>query len=106
MKKYLLGLAAVVVALSLSAFTGEYKKTTNVKDTADLHWFALPIANNLYLESTNTVNERAANSDCKSPITTECERAYTDEELINPEDPSEGVDPAKISTVAARLYFQ
>lgn len=106
MKKYLLGLAAVVVALSLSAFTGDYKKVEKVKSSANLHWFALPIQNNIYLETTSSISQRDANSPCDVTITTECERAYTDDELIDPEDPSQGVDPDKYGTVSGRLYFK
>jgi|SRR6218665_84669 len=106
MKKYLLGLAAVVVALSLSAFTGDSKKVEKVKSTEDLHWFALPIQNNIYLETTGTVSQRDANSDCDLAFSTECERAYTNSELIDPDNPSLGVDPDKYGTVSGRLYFK
>lgn len=103
MKKYLLGLAAVVFALSLSAFTGEYKEVKVTK--AGLHWFEPPYGPGDYITSTPTVAARLLDSECEEQIAAECERAYTDGQLLTT-DPQDGVDPNKLSNPFKIIYLE
>lgn len=90
MKKLLPALAAVVVAVTLSAFTTitdkQHKKT-------DLHWY-------VYNASTNTLGTYLGEDDrsafladpCDEPTGTDCRRGYAEDELKNPAIPSQGVN--------------
>ncbi|PZR29624.1 MAG: hypothetical protein DI535_02630 [Citrobacter freundii] len=106
MKKYLLGLAAVVVALSLSAFTGNYKKVEKINGTADLHWFEAPYNGADFQATTATVALRTSQIDCNElDETPECERAYRDDQLVTPGVPSSGVKSAEKSKYQEIIYL-
>ena len=91
MRKYLLGLFAIMMAVSLSAFTSA-KSSKEVGKTAPLYWFS-------YSASTSTLGSYLGNGEkaafitgsCDNSGVTDCRRGYTDEELVNPAIPDQGV---------------
>jgi hypothetical protein len=105
MKKYLLGLAAVVVALSLSAFTVDYKKVEKVKGSGDLHWFVAPYNASNFQATTTSVSLRTSQNECIESFTDiECERAYTDDQLVTFGVPSSGVKPSEKAQYEEIIY--
>ena len=104
MKKYLLGLAAVVFALSLSAFTGDYKKEVKV-GTAGLHWFVAPYGAGDYRGNSATIEDRTNQIECEAAGEDECERAFTDLQLSNPLTPNSGVKTEEKPFPAETIYL-
>lgn len=89
MRKYLLGLFAVVMAVSLSAFTSA-KSTNGAKKSAPLYWFD-------YDETSGTgayldYGERSLfiNFECDQTTGIDCRRGYTVMDLVAG-DPEQGV---------------
>lgn len=92
MRKYLLGLFAVVMAVSLSAFTS-VESSKEAGKSADLYWF-------LYDEPSGTTGTYlgfgAKNAfralGCDKDIQIDCRRGYPSSALVNPSVPGQGVN--------------
>jgi hypothetical protein len=91
MRKYLLGLFAVVMAVSLSAFTSA-KSSKETGKSADLYWF-------LYDATTGTTGAYLAFGEkktfrvptCNKETQIDCRRGYSETDLVDPDDPNQGV---------------
>lgn len=91
MRKYLLGLFAVVMAVSLSAFTSA-KSSKETGKSADLYWFlydATSGGTGAYLDFGEKNTFRVTGCNLESLI--DCRRGYSAEDLIDPSDPEQGV---------------
>lgn len=90
MRKYLLGLFAVVMAVSLSAFTSA-KNSKAAAKTAPLYWFLYDQTSGIgdYLDH----GEKSAfiSGSCNDLGTPDCRRGYTEEQLVNSAAPAQGV---------------
>lgn len=90
MRKYLLGLFAVVMAVSLSAFTS-VKTSKEVGKSAELYWFeySLSTGTGAYLD----FGERSEFiiPTCDLTIGTDCRRGYPLSALVDESDPDLGV---------------
>jgi hypothetical protein len=89
MKKMFPALAAVAIAISMSAFT---IASENSGKKTDLHWFE-------YNESTGALGTYLGEGDrsaftstpCNKTSGVECRRGYADQDLQNPAMPQQGV---------------
>ena len=95
MKKAKLALPfmALAIAVALSAFTAppEPKQSS----TTMLHWFTDPNVGSSFQGSNTKADEEAATlCDSNKEL---CEIGYTSQQLVDPDDPSQGVDPAQIN---------
>ncbi len=91
MRKYLLGLFAIVMAVSLSAFTSA-KSSKAAGKSADLYWFlydAIEEETGAYLVfgEKNTFKVTG----CNQATQIDCRRGYSAADLIDPSDPEQGV---------------
>jgi len=91
MRKYLLGLFAVVMAVSLSAFTS-VKTSKEVGKSANLYWFfydATAGGIGAYIDFGEKNDFRALG--CNEDNLTDCRRGYSAADLVDPSDPEQGV---------------
>lgn len=91
MRKYLLGLFAVVMAVSLSAFTSA-KSSKETGKSADLYWFLYDATS----ETTGTYLDFGEKNTFKVPgcnqeTEIDCRRGYSLADLVDPSDPEQGV---------------
>lgn len=92
-----------MVALSLSAFTGTYKKVPTGKGNANLHWFEAPYNAVNYQSTTLSVPLRIAENGCDGE-TVECERGFRDDQLIVTGVPGSGVKPGEKPKPEETIY--
>jgi hypothetical protein len=90
MRKYLLGLFAVIAAVSLSAFTSAKTSEKAVK-SAPLYWFEYDMASGAgaYLDYGERIE--FVTSFCNDVNGIDCRRGYTLTDLVNQNDPEQGV---------------
>ena len=104
MKKYIIGLIAIIVAVGGTAFMRE--KQTQHKNMAPLYWFNPSGTAYDGLRdkgSIGTPGTQINHTGCDG-ATTECERGYTSDKLINPSQPALGVDPNKVGQYTDRIF--
>ena len=91
MRKYVLGLFAIVMAVSLSAFTSAKKGSGK---TQDLYWFVYTPGTGVgtYLDHGEKSEFEVA--DCNDDLGTDCRRGYPITALTNQSNPSQGVNNA------------
>ncbi|MCG2613130.1 hypothetical protein LZZ85_02525 [Terrimonas sp. NA20] len=107
MKKYFLSICVVMVALSLSAFTGDYKKPVKTSDPGDMHWFTAPYNSSDFESTTQTAEARTLQNECIELLTeVECERAYRDDQLVIPGQPSSGVKTSEKNSPIDIIYVE
>lgn len=91
MRKYLLGLFAVVMAVSLSAFTSA-KSSNETGKSANLYWFLYDATSGetgAYLDFGEKNTFKVIG--CNLSTLTDCRRGYLSSALIDPSDPDQGV---------------
>lgn len=91
MRKYLLGLFAIVMAVSLSAFTSA-KSSKETGKTANLYWFLYDAASEetgAYLDFGEKATFKVPT--CNLEIGIDCRRGYSLGDLANPSNPNQGV---------------
>lgn len=89
MRKYLLGIVAIIMAISLSAFTST--KKTDSENTVSLYWFEYDpmTGTGLYLDY--GVQDDFIQGSCHLIWGPDCRRGYPITALMNQMDPSLGV---------------
>lgn len=87
--KLMLPILAVIAGVAASAFTtARSSYNANSKDSS-YYWFD---PNNSTYVDLNTISGEESNTGCISPVTTQdCEHGFTQNQLVNPNDPSQGV---------------
>jgi hypothetical protein len=94
MKKYLLGMIAVVVAIGFSAFTSVRpiaSKTDSVKQTS-FYWFA----GSAY-DGFKTKSAEMTASGCNDVVTPICRNGYNADDLVDPAHPELGVKSGAVA---------
>jgi hypothetical protein len=92
MRKYLLGLFAIVMAVSLSAFTGA-KSSEATGKAIDLYWFEYDHSGTGTVGTYLDYGDRSEflNVPCNLSVGNDCRRGYTLTDLVDQSDPEQGV---------------
>jgi hypothetical protein len=99
--KFMLPILAVIVGVAASAFTAANSSyNANSKD-ASYYWFDPSVTT--YHDQNTTANEQTATG-CTGSISPVCENGYTQSQLNNPNDPSQGVQTSQKSSPASQIY--
>jgi|SRR5690606_23604311 len=88
MKKYLLGLVAVVIAVGLSAFTSAEKQTKTSDNFTSYYWFDLV---GIYTGFKTKPAEMVA-STCQDNSVDLCRNGYIADDLLDPAHPEFGLN--------------
>ncbi|TAM95923.1 MAG: hypothetical protein EPN39_14220 [Chitinophagaceae bacterium] len=97
----MLPILAVIAGVAASAFTtanSSYKTNSNA---AAYYWFD---PSNLTYNDLNTVSGEESITGCQSSVTSDCEHGFTQDQLVNPNDPSQGVKSG--AQPAAKIYVR
>ncbi len=90
MRKYLLGLFAVIAAVSLSAFTSAKISEKAVK-SAPLYWFNYDMASGTGAYVDYGEKSEFFTAACNDDGEIDCRRGYALSDLVNQSDPAQGV---------------
>lgn len=97
--KLILPILAVIVGVAASAFTTDRSSYNTNSKAPSYYWFN---TSNVY-QDLNTHDNEATLTGCTgtSPI---CERGYTQSQLNNPNNPSQGVKSSQIGSPASQIF--
>jgi hypothetical protein len=101
MKKYLLGLFAIAIAIGFSAFTAK-SSHRQAKNENQLYYFDwVQNSPSITYDGFEFVADVESQTGCDNATSTLCARGYTLGQLANQSDPSQG--PANINTYTTQV---